>query len=470
MTSTFATHQTPVRRYLWLQRIFALIALINLLLVFFDLNYIPWRDFYFHQIPQLTQFYDELKGIELHRDTQQYLNQVNQLQQQITADNLPSPEVEQPLAKLRSLSNQMIEDNPFALANKSGNLEKIKNQMRDRTGKKSAHEAFNTFWSSAYLSETGWEEAINFFNTNTRPLIETNYYRHIDTKGQFVDQFWKIDLPFIILFALDFLVRTISISRRDPNLTWLEAILRRWYDLFLLLPFWRPLRTIPVLIRLNQSELVDLQPIKAQINRDFVSNFAQEMTEVVGVRMIDGMQNTIKRGNAASWLFRWENQPAYVNINNTNELQAIASRLIYLSVYDVLPQVKPDVEALLHYIIKTSLNQSPIYQQLQNIPGLNKIPNQLAENLAQDISETTYKTLKAALEDPQVTQLASQLFTNFEKALVEELQKKQNLQEIQALLVDMLEEIKINYIKDLDAEGVEKVLDESSQLRQIIQQ
>lgn len=469
MTSTVTLKQSP-RRFLWLQRILAIIALVNLLLVFFDLSYIPWRDFYLHQFPEVTQFYDQVKGIEPHRDTQNYLEQVNKLEALVAADGLQSPEVETALAEIRLLSNQIIEDNPFAIANKSGLLEQIKNLIRDRVVQNSAHKAFNTFWSSEYLSQVGWNAEITFFNSAIRPLIETNYYRHIDINSKFIDKFWKLDLPFVILFALDYLVRTFTISRRDPNLTWLEAMLRRWYDLFLLLPFWRTLRIIPVLVRLNQSELVDLQPFQAQINRDFVINFAQEMTEVVGVRMIDGMQKSISKGAMAKWMFNTESRRPYIDINNTNEVRAIASRLINLSVYDVLPQVQPDLEALLEYIIKSALNQSPVYKQLQNIPGVNKLPNQLAENLAKDISQTSYKTLKAAIEDPEVAKLVAGLFTNFEKALEKELQKKQNLQEIENLLVDMLEEVKINYIKDIELEGVEKILDESSQLRQIIQQ
>lgn len=469
MTSTLTLKQSP-RRFLWLQRILAIITLVNLLLVFFDLSYIPWRDLYFRHFPEVTQFYDSVKGIEPHRETANYLEQVNQLEALVAVDGLQSPEVETTLAELRLLSNQIIEDNPFAIANKSGLLEKIKNQMRDRLALNSAHQAFNTFWSSEYFSQVGWTTEINFFNSAIRPLIETNYYRHIDINSKFVDKFWKLDLPFVILFALDYLVRTFAISRSNPNLSLLEAMLRRWYDLFLLLPFWRWLRVIPVLIRLHQSELVDLNSFRRQINRDFVANFAQEMTEVVGVRMIDGMQNSIHRGAVANWIFNPESRRPYIDVNNTNELRAIASRLIYLSVYNVLPQIQPEVEALLEYMIKSTLNQSPVYKQLINIPGVNKLPNQLAENIAKDISQTSYKTLKAALEDPEVAKLVSQLTTNFMKSLEEELQKKHNFQEIENLLVDMLEEIKINYVKDIEIDGVEKTLDESSQLRQIIQQ
>lgn len=153
MIQKLAHSKPPVRRNRWFERLMAIIALVNLGLVFFDLSYIPWRDFYFQHSPALIQLYDPIKGIEPHRETQTYLNKVDALEVQVIETGLDSPQTEALLQNLRHLSNQMIEDNPFALANKSGYLEKIKNQMRDRVGKTSAHAAFETFWSQAYLPQ-----------------------------------------------------------------------------------------------------------------------------------------------------------------------------------------------------------------------------------------------------------------------------------------------------------------------------
>jgi hypothetical protein len=445
----------------------AMIALINLILVFFDLSYIPWRDFYLQYTPKLTQVYDQVKGIEPHRDTQRYLNQVNALSAQLKPTNLDSPEVETSLGQLRLLSNRLIEENPFALANKSGQLEKIKNIIRDRTHKNSIHAAFDTLWTQAYLSQAGWQKELDFFNTEVKPLMETNYYRGLGTNGKFIDDFWQLDLPFVTLFALDFLVRTIAVSRQNPGLNLLEAMLRRWYDIFLLFPFGRWVRVIPVTLRLQQTDLINLEPIRKQINRDFVANFAGEMTEVVGVEIVNQMQEAIGRGDATRWLFQSSSRRAYITVNNTDELQAIASRLIYLSVYDVLPKIQPELQALVHQIIEIILKQSPIYQQLQNLPGLNQLPHQLSENLAKSLSQTTQNTLETALQDPEVTAIAARLVKKFQTVLEFELQKQENTQELQALLVDMLEEIKINYVKGIEEKGVEEILEESAQLRQI---
>lgn len=460
--------QNQIHRYRWIERLIAIVAVLNLCLVLFDISYVHWRYFYFQEIPILTRVYDPLKGIEPHRETENYLNKVDQLELQVMQTGLQSPKVETLLEELHKLSNELIEDNPFAIANKTGTLEKIKNQIRDRVGINSSHQAFATFWSQPYLSEVGWQKEIDFFNVHARPLIQTNYYRAIGINGKYIDKFWQIDLPFIILFGIDFLARTFYIGRRNLKLSWLEAMLRRWYDIFLLLPFWRWLRIIPVTIRLYQASLVNFEPIRRQIKYDFVANFAEEMTEVVGIRLIDQAQESIQRGDVARWLLKPETRKPYININNTNEVQAIASRLLHISVYNVFPKIQADIEVMLQHSIKTILNQSPVYRQLQNLPGLNNFPSQLTEKLATDISQSAYSTFTTTLEDPVVVEMTNRLIQNFSKALEIELQKKDNLQEIETLLLDLLEEIKINYVKGIEEGGVEKILEEATQLRRII--
>lgn len=460
----------PVRRFLWLERLITIIILLNFFLVIFDLSYINWRDLYFEKAPQIVQQYDPIKGIKPHRETVRYLAQFQQLKSQIDLTGIQSPEVEESLAQMRQLSDELIEDNPFAIAQRTGHLENIKNQVRDRVHITSAHQAFDTFWSRAYLNTVGWQQELDFFTNNLQPLIETNYYRSINTQGKFIDRFWLIDLPFISFFALEILIRTFFVSRQRPDLNWLEALLRRWYDLFLLLPFWRWLRVIPLTIRLYQAELLNLEPVRKQIKYDFVTNFAEEMTEIVGVRLIDQMQNSIERGDAAEWLLRTGRYRPYVNINNTNEVQEITARLLRMTIYQVIPKVQTDIESLLHYSIENAIKKTQMYQQIQHLPGMNNIPRQVSAKLANDISQSTYTTLTNMLEDPVVIEKTSHLIQNFSTALETEVKKQHNLHELKSLFVDLLEEVKINYVKDIAQGGVEESWEEANKLRRIIRQ
>jgi len=459
----------------WFERLMAVLALGNLSLVLFDISYVPWRDFYFRQLPVLTQVYDPFKGITPHRETQKYLETLEELKNQVVQTGLPSPQVAAELQEINNLSANMIDEDPFRLASKSGTLEKIKDRMRDRTPnpQQSAKQSFKTFWSPEYLNKQGWQQEIKWFDAKIKPLIATNYYRAIGENGEFTDNFWQIDLPFIAIFAIEFLARTYFISRRHRSVSWRAAMLWRWYDIFMLLPFWRLLRLLPVTIRIHQAKMPDLQPIRTQISRGFVANFAQELTEVVVIQLINQMQQSITTGELARQLFQSQKQP-YLDINNINEIEAIATHLVQITVYKVLPQLQPDLEALLRYNIELFLKQSPLYQGWKQVPGLGNLPAQLAEQLVAELSklvtlgpQDAYEAFKIASEDPVGTKLSTQLVQHFGQALGAELQQQQTWQEIQLLLCDFLEEFKINYIQRLSEEDFEKILEQAKELQRI---
>jgi hypothetical protein len=487
--------KSQARRNLWFERVMASLALVNLLLVLFDLSYIPLRNFWLQgkiqvlgftlgqirfpgftveiPLPPIAQWYDPIKGIEPYRDTAVYLKRVDDLENQMLATGLQSAQVTVILQDLRRRSEEMIDTNPFQLANKTGTLERIKNRMREQVFKNrdaSAKESFRVFWSQQYLAANNRERGLGFFNNEIRPLIETNYFRPIAESGEFVNRFWLIDIWFVIPFALEFLARTWFISRRHTGVSWLDAMLWRWYDIFLLLPVFRWLRIIPVTIRLNQAEWLDLDPIQKQISQGFVASIAEDLTEVVVVRVINQVQSSIRDGDITKWLSQREVRP-YIDLNNTDEVAALTTIIMQLVVYQVLPKIRPDLEALLQHHLEKALNQSPAYQGLQKVPGMEQLQHELAGRLVKEISQAVYDGINSAMEpDPVGDQLFRRLIEHLSEALGSEIQAKQTLQKIQSLLTDLLEEIKINYVERLSEEDLEEVLEQTRAIRQIAQQ
>lgn len=457
--------KTTKKRNLYVERLMATIATFNLCLVAFDLTYVPWRDFYLRRLPQITEIYDPIKGIEPHRETANYLANVDALEEKVSQTGLTSPQANAQLEDLKRLSREMIDSNPFAAVGKSGTLEKIKNRMRDRIGNESAKQSFATFWSQSYLTNRGWKQEINFFNRQIRPLIATNYYRPIGENSEFFDLFWLIDLPFILLFGVELSIRVLYIKRSHIGFSWLNAILWRWYDLFLLLPFWRWLRIIPVGIRLDQAELLDFQPISWQFHQTFLANFAEEITEIVVIRVINQIQISIQRGELTRWLLQKENLRPYIDINDVNELEAIAGLLVKTIVYEVLPKIQPELTAIVHHNIETVLHQVPLARNLQLLPGVTNAQNQLSEQLATQLTTNLYNALVNAVEDPVAAKLTTQLAESFSNALGTEIQQKQVISQIQSLLVDFLEEIKLNYVKRLSQEDFDQILEQTRQLK-----
>lgn len=472
--STHNSKTKKVRKIPIFERVMAIIALGNFALVLFNMSYIAGRDFYFHNFPEITRKYDPIKGIEPHRDTQQYLNKIEALKNQVGETGIRSPESAEILRELQELSAEMIQQNPFQIADKSGTLEKIKNRMRDHIPNPddSSTQAFMAFWSQEHLANQ-WDSQISWFEANISPLIATNYYRRIGENGEFIDGFWWIDLPFIVIFAIELLGRTYLLSRRYLTITWLEAILWRWYDLLLLIPVWRWLRVIPVGVRMSQAQLPNMEPIRSEMSRGFVATFAQELTEVVVIQILNQIQSSIRQGEVTERILESQNQP-YLNINGVNEIEVIATRLIQVTIQKVLPQLQPDVEALFRYSIQSAVEKSPVFQTWHKIPGVQDFSTRLTERMVMELSkavtegpQSLYSGVKTAMEDPVGTKLTNQLVQNFGKHFGAELKQEHAVEEIQSLLSDLIEEIKLNYVKRISEADFDKILEETKQLEQM---
>ena len=178
---------TPRPQSTWFERLMAAIALANLILVLLDLSYIRFRDVYLKLAPGPTAWYGQhFKGIEPQRTTENYLSLAATLEKDIAAQptvNLADPRISTLLAQLRDQSVIIVDDNPFAVAGKSGTLERIKNLMRDRMSEDSSKAAFRKFWSSEYLNAANVKENLTFFDSQVRPLMQTNYFRSINESG-----------------------------------------------------------------------------------------------------------------------------------------------------------------------------------------------------------------------------------------------------------------------------------------------
>jgi hypothetical protein len=436
------------QRFSWFGRGMALLATLNLLLVVFDLSYIPFRDLYLRFFPAFTQTYGALlKGIEPERTTAAYLELVEDLVDQVEDTGLSSAASQAILSQLRQRSIAIVDENPFEVANKSGTLERIKDLMRERVGTESSKDAFTEFWSTAYLTAAGWQQEYTFFDQQVRPLFATNYWRGIDFSGLPIDRFWLIDIWFAGLFGLEFLARTYYLSRRHANTTWLDAMLWRLYDVPLFLPFWRWLRVIPVVLRLNQSQLVNLEPLRSRLNRVLISQFSVELTEVVFLRMLDQTQNLVQEGQITRWIMQATSQSEYIDLNGVNEIKLISQRLSTVVVDQVLPQLKPEIDALLSHSVEGALSQAPAYQGLRLLPGFDQLSHQITQQVSAEVSKNLYQALKRALADETGGDLMAQLIDQFGKQFREEIQKDQALAEIQTLTTALIEEIKINYVE-----------------------
>ena len=473
----------------------ALLAVINLAIVAFDLSYIPLRDFWLsgqvtvgaintayiklegvkldllnRDVSEFITRYDVVKGIIPNRDTEEYLERVERLEREIAINDVNSPVANDLLGDLRRRSIEIIQTDPFSEANKTENLERIKNKMRSHLPNQSnsAKTAFWQFWTPTHLQGRVAEE-LGFFNTEIKPLVKSNYYRIIGENGGYVDYFGLIDFPFGVLFGLEFLGRSWFISRRRVGVSWLDAMLWRWYDIFFLLPVWRWLRIIPVTIRLNQAQIINLISIQKQVSQGLVAGIAEDVTEVVIIRLIDQIQASIRKGDIARLLARQNTNP-YIDINNTNEITELVRILAKVVADRVLPEIRPEAETLLQYSVDKAIKDSPAYRGIKVLPGGDRTLTALSHQLVTQSYNAFSSTLQAILaEDKQFDRLLESLVDNIGKSMTSELQAQQCMSKIELLLVDLLEEIKINYVERLSQEDIEDILEQTRSLRKIAQ-
>ena len=471
----------------------ALLATLNFILVIFDLTYVPLRDFWFNgqirigyiksayleikgisldlipaKVSRFITQYDDFKGIVPHRATEAYSQKITELEQQLTNYSIDSPEIAALLAQLRDRSEKMIDNDPFAKAGKSGTLETIKNIMREHlpNPQNSSKEAFREFWSAAHLRDKTSEE-LAFMKREIVPLLNTNYFRYWGENNSYIDNFGLLDFPFGLIFALEFLCRTWYISRTYTGVNWRDAMLWRWYDIFLFLPFWRWLRVIPTVIRLNTAKIINLVSIKKQISQGIVAGIAEDITEVVVIRVIGQMQTSIRQGEITNFLTTTENH-SYIDLNDINETAELAKIFANTIADRVLPQIQPEAEALLKYSIEKAIQQSSAYQGISLIPGGKNAVSNITQQLVTQTYQAFSTTLKIALqEDKKFEKLVESLIDSIRQSFLSEIQEKQSLKSIENLLIDLLEEIKVNYVARLSEEDVEQILEQTRNIRKI---
>ena len=422
----------------------AIIASIGLMVAIFDFTYLSWRGFYFHNIPAIVREYDRFKGVEPNRETERYLNAVEQLKLTVAQTGLASAQTQSWLEQLDALSVSMIQNNPFQIAGKTGNLEKIKNEVRDRVQNPSAQGAFKTFWSQKYLTKAGWNKEIQFYERKIKPLIVTNYYRRLDESGNYIDNFWQIDIIFIGIFTGELIGRIFYLRRHNRRLSWQQAIVRRWYDLILILPFAQLLRVIPVIIRWHQAQLINLDLVKKELNRLFVGQIATELTETVVVEVLEQTQSALRNGQIAGVLRSYLNTP-HVDLNNINEIEVLIEIILEIVIYRVVPKIQPDLEAIFRHLFQKALLESPAYRNLKMLPGIGELPAQAIDRAVKEISASIYTALTKVMEDPDSSKLSRRLAENLTKSIGDEMQRGQTIVKIESLLYDLIEEIKVTY-------------------------
>ena len=464
-------------------RFVAIWASLNLLWVAFDLTYVPMRSFWLqrnlyplpgtplvvqlHWMPDITPWVDPIKGIGPHRETQAYLDQFNQLELAMAGAKAHALSAEQrrALAQQAALTSTLIDSNPFVASGHAGTLEKIKNRLLERADRDSAQASVALLFSPEWVQQRGWSGEQRFWRQQILPLVATNYWRSIDENGRFTDHVWRIDLLlFQSVFVVDILLKVVRLRRRLPGLSWRDAILRRWIDLPLLLPFWRWLRLLPVLERLQTAQLINIEPLRAVISRAVVALLALELFEVLALQLLDGTQSLIRSGD---WPRRIRSLRSHqsVNLGQDQELLALVRIWAPLLLSRVAPRLAPEVQGLLSYSLRQSLEGSVVPPPLRQLASVLQLESGLSQQLAGgmtrnllDLSRSTGNQL--ARTDAAQLELLQRAIDRFWEELAAALDNGPVLTQTQELLDALLENFKGTYLSQISRSGVDSLIEE----------
>ena len=480
-----ATGSRAGRRW---DRFVAFWAAFNLVWVGFDLTYVPLRTFWLQRrlhpipsvplavpltfLPDITPWVDPIKGIEPHRETSAYLRSFQRLDQALLAGSGGSglsADQRRLLALQSEDTLRLFDSNPFVAANAPGTMERIKGRLRQRADRDSARDAAQLLLSPQWLATHPWDQERQFWNAQVLPLVSTSYYRTIDGNGRPTDHFWRYDLLlFQSVFCFDILLRAYRLRRRLPGMRWRDALLRRWIDLPLLLPFWRWLRVVPVLERLQASRLINIEPLRAVVSRAVVALLAVELFEVLALQLIDGLQQLIR---SRRWPARIRSLRSHQMVIHDDERELVQLLRIWapLLLARVVPRLAPELQGVLGHALQQSLQSTMVPPPLRRLQPLLQVEKDLSRQLAVGVVESLLDLTRSTGErlgrrDDQQMELLQRFVDRFWEELASALEQGPVLERSQALLCAFLEEFKANYVSQISRAGIEGLIDELDQL------
>jgi len=416
-----------------------LLAFVNMWLIVFDLTYLYLRPVYFRYLPVVTTVYDPVKGIEAHPVTEAMLEEASAVEQLLARDPA-SPGIDERLQKLRELTRRIVLENPFERSGQTGNLVVIKSVVADATGlfeasatREEVARAAQEFWSA---DRRQLSRNLRLFNERIEPLLALNYHRGYDLDGTLVDNFWKIDLPFLLVFAWEFFIRWALAIRRKTYPKWWFFPVFNWYDLLGIVPlrqfrFFRLFRVISIYIRLHKSDLtwVGQDPISRTVA--YISGIiAEEISDLVAIRIMTEAQEEIRDGTHAK-IFRSVVEP------RLEEIEDVVVHQVREMISSERTQER--LRALLRLSLDTAVKDT---EAIRNLPVPSALLAPLVQYVGQVLMEATLQTATTTLE----TEEGQDAVREVVRSLLEGLFSGPGIDEVESLsehvAVSILEEMK----------------------------
>ena len=277
----------------------AALAAANLAWIIFDASYLRLRSFWIqlnlrpisstaltfslNGLPNIISLYDKVKGIEPHKDSQNFIKHFSQLDLNAMNNGVKSERTRQFLKNQINITKNLLRPESLVDSENTRVLNKVKKLINARAKLNTVSESSELLLSQKFLDKSNWDIERKFWINKIIPLLEINNSHNINERGQAVNKKWLIDLPFQLLFLVDIFIKTYRLKKKYYEISWRESLLRRWIDLPLILPIGQIFRIIPVIVRLSRSGLIQLEPLRAVVSRTIVAVLALEIFEIITI-------------------------------------------------------------------------------------------------------------------------------------------------------------------------------------------
>jgi len=372
------------------------VALINLWMILFDLSYLWLRPQYVTYIPVVASIYDPVKGIEPHPLTDALMNEITVTRSLLETDAFPATTREH-RENLVEMSYRVVHENAFARSGQARILGLISEALASNIG---------VTGGSLRNSETLLEACEAFWPTDPEDLAETiatidprvfrgfklNYYRTYNIDGDLTDHFWILDLPFLILFWIEFTVRWILALKRTTYSRWFFFPIFNWYDVLGLIPmsFFRPfrlLRAVSMYMRLKRSELSNVgKDVFTRTVLYFSNIITEEVSDRVALRILSEFHEEIEDGTHAG-IIRATVEP------RKGEIEAVLADQIRQTLTD--PTTMDRLRSLVRLNLENAVEES---EALQAVPLPNVILKPAVRAIGEVIVDTTLESVAGTLD------------------------------------------------------------------------
>jgi len=408
------------------------VALINLWLILFDLSYLWLRPIYFQYVPVVTRVYDPVKGITPSELTSEFMT-TYETTRKLALGQPHSIELVPAAEKLRALTLRIFVEDPFGRSGQEELLTAIRQNIANETGH-DVSELDNPVTLKRAVDELWPVEPTLLRERLEEPpspavvkALELCYDRTFGTNGQPTDKFWIIDLPFLILFWIEFLARWYIALKRGTYNKWFFFPILNWYDVLGLIPsgyfrIFRLFRAVSMYMRLRRSELsVVGQDIFSRTVAYFSNIITEEVSDLVALRILGEFGEEIADGT--------HNRIARETVEPRRpEIEGVITRQIRQSLTN--PETLANLRSLLMLNLDTAVNES---ESLHSVPMPNFVLNPLVRTIGEVIIDTTFETVEATFESEDGEAALEDLAT----AIFDDIFYGPGLAEIEALVKEI---------------------------------